>query len=156
MRHRITSFRCVEAEEKMSFIVGKRKTCTCVKFRQTLWLRAAQARQSSITCAASAQAGTTSAGPPDTLTPKRPRLKAIASSSGSVATTSALRRWVAGLKLAGRLRVCALVQTLRNGAAPVAGLEMMIRRVAATQRIVSCGSAEALRNDASLPLDVTE
>jgi len=41
MRHRITSFRCVEASQKMSPIALQRKTCTRVKFRQTLCLRAA-------------------------------------------------------------------------------------------------------------------
>jgi len=47
----------------------------------------------------------------------RPRLNAIASSIGSKAPNSAVKRAVAGLKLAGALRLCVLVQIDRNGAA---------------------------------------
>src|SRR4051812_39381952 len=40
MRHRITSFRCVIARQKMSRFRRQNKTCSWVKYRQTLWLRA--------------------------------------------------------------------------------------------------------------------
>ena len=59
---------------------------------------------------------------------------------------SALSRPVAGLKLAGRLRVCALVHSERNGAAPVAGLTMVTRRVAIVQWRMNWGCALALRD----------
>src|SRR3954454_16775862 len=34
MRHRITSFRCVEAKANVSLLAGKRKTCNAVNIRQ--------------------------------------------------------------------------------------------------------------------------
>src|SRR5690348_7218023 len=40
MRHRITSFRCVEAMKKMSLSWVSRKTCIAVNNRQTSSLRA--------------------------------------------------------------------------------------------------------------------
>src|SRR6476661_3186879 len=73
----------------MSPIGRQRKTCNEVNIRQSLLLRAGQTRQSSTTRAASAQDGTTSAGCPLTLNSTRPRLKVIASSSGSHAATLA-------------------------------------------------------------------
>jgi hypothetical protein len=151
MRHRITSFRCVEAEGKVIHPWAKHKTCNAVNIWQSSLLRAFQARQSSTTRAASAQAGTTSAACPETLNAVRPRLNAIASSSGSYALNVALSLPVAGLKLAGRLRVRPLVQTNRNGAAPVAGFEMVTDRAGRAQAIVICGRAAKLTNVASLP-----
>ena len=58
---------------------------------------------------------------------------------------------VAGLKLAGRLRVCELVQTHRNGAAAVAGLAMRhsARRARAVDRQLRLPAA--LAKVASLP-----
>ena len=73
MRHRITSFRCVEAKENVSRTRAQRKTCSDVKFRQ-----------SSTTRATSSHDGTTRVGWPETLVPIRPRLNAIASSRPSI------------------------------------------------------------------------
>jgi len=83
MRHRITSFRCVEAKGMMSLMTVQSKTCNEVNIRQSLLLRAGQTRQSSTTRAASAQDGMTSAAWSATLNSTRPRLKAMASRSGS-------------------------------------------------------------------------
>ena len=109
----------------MSCCLRSRKTCNDVNIRQSSCLRAAQARQSSITRDASAQGGTTSAGCVPALKPTRPRLVAIASSSGSNGARSIVSRAVAGLKLAGTLRVSELVQTLRTGAAALAVLAIV-------------------------------
>ena len=46
MRHRITSFRCVEAKVKMSPKLPNDKTCNAVKYRQTLRLPPLGARPS--------------------------------------------------------------------------------------------------------------
>src|SRR5690349_9404040 len=97
MRHRITSFRCVEAALKVIHRRQECKTCNEVNIRQSLLLRAGQTRQSSITRAASAQDGRTSADCPETLNSTRPRLKAMASRKGSNAASVALSFPVAGL-----------------------------------------------------------
>jgi hypothetical protein len=81
----------------------------------------------------------------------RPRLAASASSSGSNAVTFALSSALAGLKLAGTLRVCELVHTSRNGAAAPAGLAIVTVRVERVQRMVSCGDALWSAKVASLP-----
>src|SRR5436190_8743328 len=154
MRHRITSFRCVEAVANMSLRAVKRKTCNEVNIRQfSCASRARQryVRQSSITRDISDQDGTTSVGAEPTLKATRPRLNAIASSSGSKAPNSAVKRAVAGLKLAGALRLWVLVQIDRNGAAALAGLARATRRVARVQPIVICGCEPAPTNVASLP-----
>src|SRR6476661_9109256 len=122
----------------MSPIGRQRKTCNEVNIRQSLLLRAGQTRQSSTTRAASAQDGTTSAGCPLTLNSTRPRLKVIASSSGSHAARLARNWLVAGSKLAARLRVCALVQTEMKGAATLDGLNNVTDRAERTQRSVIC------------------
>src|SRR5215217_9631940 len=134
MRHRITSFPCVEADLMMSLTGLQSKTCNVVNIRQSSCLRAenptgSQVRQSSITRAASDHDGNINGGCPETLTAIRPRLNATASSSASKALNVALIRAVEGLKLAGTLRVRPLVHRLMNGAAPVAGLEIVTCRV---------------------------
>src|SRR6185437_8934938 len=43
MRHRITSFRCVEAEKKMSLSLIEHKTCNRANYRHTSPLRASGA-----------------------------------------------------------------------------------------------------------------
>src|SRR5438309_10320114 len=132
MRHRITSFRCVEAEEE----------CDSSSLEvQDLYLREIsansspsrdrhppQTRQSSITRAVSAHGGTTNGGCVPTVNAMRPRLEAMASSKESKAASSIVRRAVAGLKLDATLRVCELVQTLIKGAAAVAVRPIVTRR----------------------------
>ena len=155
MRHRITSFRCVEAVKKMSFCGAERKTCNAVNIRQTSLLRTKanhpHTRQSSITRATSAQGGTTKAATPDVLNPILPRLEAIASSSGSIACRSALTRAAEASYVAGRLLLCELVQTHSDGEAAGAALRRVTRRVERVQRMVSCGWPLALAKLASLP-----
>ena len=92
-----------------------------------------------------------SAGLPDMPTAKRPRLDATASRIGSVTVTAALARFVAGSKLAGRLRDPELVHTNRNGETRVPGLDNVTRRIERAQVIVSCGRADESRNVATLP-----
>ena len=60
-------------------------------------------------------------------------------------------RAVAGLKLAGTFRVRPLVHTNRNGAAAVAGFEMVTCRVGRAQRMVSWAWAAAFEKVTSLP-----
>src|SRR5438105_13263272 len=153
MRHRITSFRCVEAASKMIHARLKRKTCIRVNNRHTSPLRAAcgQTRQSSITRATCAQGGTTSAGCVPTVKATRPRLDAIASSKGSKFARSIVSLPVAGSKLDATLRLSELVQTLMNGAAADAGLAIVTRRVARVQCTHSCELLAEFANTASLP-----
>ena len=61
---------------------------------------------------------------------------------------------VAGLKLEGMLRVSELVHMLIVGAAALAGLEMLTRRVALAQWTKSCGLPDAFAKLASLPSGV--
>src|SRR5437764_11954482 len=103
MRHRITSFRCVEAD----------KECDSSSLEvQVLYLREIsansspsrdrhppQTRQSSITRAGSAHGGTTSGGCVPTVKAMRPRLEAMASSNESNAASSIVSPPGAGLKL---------------------------------------------------------
>ena len=60
-------------------------------------------------------------------------------------------RALAGLKLAGRLRVSELVQMVRNGAAPPAVLAIETRRVARVQCIHNCRLPDASAKRASVP-----
>jgi len=151
MRHRITSFRCVEAKWKMSLIEVQRKTCNAVNIRQSSCLRVFQARQSSITRAASAHGGTTKGGSVPTANPMRPRLPVMASSSGSNAAISIVSLPVAGLNAEGTLRTIELVQTLMNGAAVLARLAMLTRRVARVHCTHNCGLPEASEKLAWVP-----
>ena len=151
MRHRITSFRCVEAKRKMSLIGPQRKTCNAVNIRQSSCLRVFQARQSSITRAASAHGGTTSGGSTPTVKPTRPRLLVMASSSGSNAASSIVSLPVAELNADGTLRVIELVQTLMNGAAALARLAMATRRLARVHCTHNCGLPDASEKLAWLP-----
>src|SRR5438309_3710738 len=133
MRHRITSFRCVEAEENDDSCAAEVQDLYSREFSaNSLPSRdpADQARQSSNTCAASGPGGTTSGGWLATVNPTRPRLFASPSSSGSYAPTSIVTLPVAALKLEGTLRDSELVQILRNGAATIAALAIVTRRVA--------------------------
>src|SRR4029078_13000966 len=122
----------------MSLCACKRKTCNRVNIRHDLALRVAQTRQSSITRAVSAQAGTTRAGAPAAANATRPRLNAIASSVASNAASSAVSLAVAGLELARKAFVRLPVQMVMVGAAPVAALAIDTRRVARVQRMVTC------------------
>ena len=138
----------------MSRHATKRKTCNGVNIRQSSLAsrgRDAQPRQSSMMRAGSTQAGSTSGGAPATVTPKRPRLNVIASSSGSYACSSALSWPVAGLKLVATARLAELVQTEKLATAALAGFAIATRRVARVQRSVSCGRCEVSEKMASLP-----
>ena len=127
MRHRITSFRCVEAGHSMLWFVVINKTCISSQFRQSSMLRAA-----------SGQAGIARIGPAPSDIRNLPRLNAIASSSGSLASKRPPR---------GSVRMSELVA---NVSGPVAAPEL--GRVIVTVRVVrSHRRVTAEPNDASDP-----
>ena len=63
---------------------------------------------------------------------------------------------VVGSKLAGTTRDALLVHNVRDAAGALAGFAILTRRVARTQRTVSCGGADRLRKVAALPSVVVE
>ena len=93
----------------------------------------------------------TSAAIPGIDTTKRPRLNEIASSRGSLAARSADTRMPFESNWAGKLRVAELVQTNMLDAGAALVCEIITRRVALVQWIVSRMVALASVNRASLP-----
>ena len=82
---------------------------------------------------------------------KRPRLKAIASSRGSVARTWVITRPERWSKLAPRFRVAELVQSAKLDAGAALVLERVTRRVTLPQAITILAVPVPSTNDASLP-----
>src|SRR5689334_4379921 len=155
MRHRITSFRCVEATSKMSHAwLNTRLVIARICVRLLRFVPPIQTRQSSITLPTSDQGGITSAATPDVLNPIRPRLEAIASSSGSNAARSAATRPAAASKVAGKVFFSELVHTHIVGDAEDAAFRRATRRVDRVQRIVNCGALLSFAKVASLPVAV--
>src|SRR4051812_9027385 len=109
MRHRITSFRCVEADEECDSSPSEVQDLYLREFSANSSpsrdRRSPQTRQSSIARAGSAHGGTTSGGCVPTVNAMRPRLETIASSNESNAASSMVSRPVAGLNLDATLRV---------------------------------------------------
>ena len=106
----------------MSHETAQNKSCNEVVFRRSsltsrsrLTLRD-QLLQSSITRVVSGADGSATIGAPAAPVAKRPRLKAMASSKGSVAARVAVSSFV-DWKLESRLREAEVVQTLKVGAA---------------------------------------
>ena len=130
MRHRITSFRCVEASARMRSKRRTFKSCNALYFRQSSTARAA-----------SGQAGTTSRGAPATSTANLPRLKAMASSKGSVAGRLAIQ---------GSVRSPLLVRTTRGAPLMAPVRVRLTRRLATVQRSANCAPRTSV-NTASLP-----
>ena len=139
MRHRITSFRCVEAKVIMSPGEVQCKTCNVIQFRQ-----------SSMARVGSGQFGTTSGGAPATPTAKRDLLNARASSNLSNAGTSALTRAVAASYVAGIERAAELVHNCTVGDAALAGRIKITRRVARLHLTISCAVPLTSKKVASL------
>jgi hypothetical protein len=118
----------------------KNKSCFPIQFRQSSTARAG-----------SAQAGTTIGETPKALNEIRPRLKAIASSKGSVADKVVVIRPVAGSDIAGSDRVAEDVQTVIE-LALVPRREIVSCRFARVQRRATSAVADASMNAASLPV----
>ena len=155
MRHRITSFRCVEADVKMSFLRVQRKTCNEVNIRQSSLLRAERIRRGN---------------PRSTRATVRPRrhderCKARSAEANPAAAECdrveqrivrrqrradlRRRRIVARWQAA---RFCELVQThSERRAAPAPASTSQLAASTRVQRIVSCGWPLELMNVASLP-----
>ena len=117
MRHRITSFRCVDGKHSMLWFEAINKTCNCGQFRQ-----------SSTALAPSGQLGTASTGAAPPATRNLPRLNAMASSSGSKADSR---------PLGGNVRDVVSV-TIVKAAAGKAGRMTVTVLVARSHRSVSC------------------
>ena len=115
-------------------------------------LAAAQLLQSSITRPTSGHAGTATSGAPAAPVAKRPRLNAIASSSGSLAVRLAESCPVAW-KVAGTLRDVVVVQIDITGAAAATPVRVTVTaRVALLQVTISRGTADASLKVACVPI----
>ena len=143
MRHRITSFRCVEANANMSPLGPQRKTCIAIQIRQSSTVRAA-----------SGHAGITSGTAPGIDTAIRPRLKAIPSSKLSNAGSSAVTRIALGSKRAGRLRAAELVHRKMLGAGVALVRAIVTLRVALVHSTTSRAVLVESMNRAALPAGV--
>jgi len=101
------------------------------------------------------RAGTTSDNPPApipaSVTASRPRLKAIASSNGSNADSSAVTRTALASKRTGKLREAELVHTKIVGDATALVGEILTCRAARVQWMTSRAMLVASRKRASLP-----